>query len=565
MIGFQGANYTSPTGDPLSQSFNGGNSIEQIQNFPTRPTQPLAVYTEGFYGQDSWKAMPNLTINGGIRFEHSSNPICVTNCFSRLAGDVSSLTGSTLDTPYNQLIRSGQHQAFNSFQTIAVEPRAGFAYSPFGVDSKTVIRGGFGMFADTFPAVIVTSLDTNAPTEVGFTIYGAPMDPSVPGSASSLAASSNTAFQAGYASGGSFNSISASTPTFSAPTFTTINHKLFYPSYEEWSLQVEQQVAKSTSISVAYVGNHGYKEPVSNNDANAFGFFNLPAAQPIPSFTTITNVYSGASSNYNGLVASVVNRSRYLTLQFNYAYSHALDEISNGGLSPLGGTGNGGSLLGLVNPLNLASNYGNADYDARNNVTGSYVFTVPYKGGPRALTDGWEFAGTVFHHSGFPFSVVDSATSGSFAGNGFSSVLLADQLVGHLPRHCASIYKNDGSAVPCFTVAGTPGVTNPDFGPATAFAQGRRNAFTGPGYTDTDLSILKSFRIPGWESAKFTVGAQFFNLFNHPNFALPSGNISDSNFGLSTGNVNPPTSILGSFLGGDASPRLIQFKGSFTF
>ena len=71
---------------------------------------------------------------------------------------------------------------------------------------------------------------------------------------------------------------------------------------------------------------------------------------------------------------------------------------------------------------NLASNYGNADYDARHNITGSYVFTIPYKGGPHVLTDGWEVAGTVFHNTGFPFSVADSGTSGAFPGSNFAGV-----------------------------------------------------------------------------------------------------------------------------------------------
>ena len=436
-----------------------------------------------------------------------------------------------------------------------MEPRVGFAFSPFGADSKTVIRGGFGLFADSFPAQLATNIDNNAPTNIGFTISGAPIDPSVPGSAASIGASSAAAFRASYASGGSFNSIAATTPTFASPNFTSMAHEVYYPSYEEWSLQVEQQLAKKTSVSVAYVGNHGYKEPVLNNDANAFGFLQ-PSRSPgcFVDFFDITNVYSGASSNYNGLVASVVNRSRYVTLQFNYEWSHALDEISNGGFDPFGGNA---SLLGMVNPTNLASNYGNADYDTHQNFTGSYVVTIPYKGGPRMLTDGWEVAGTVFHNTGFPFSVTDASTSGSFANNGFASVLLAQQLTTNLKQHCAAVFKADGSGVPCFNSA--------DFGPATSFTGGRRNNFYGPGYTDTDMSILKSFKIPGLESGKFTVGSQFFNLLNHPNFAIPAHDISSSTFGLTTGNVNPPTSILGSFLGGDASPRLIQFKASFTF
>ena len=68
-----------------------------------------------------------------------------------------------------------------------------------------------------------------------------------------------------------------------------------------------------------------------------------------------------------------------------------------------------------------------------------------------------------------------------------------------------------------------------------------------------------------WEGAKFGVGFQFFSLLNHPNFDQPIGDIQDPQFGTIVNTVNTPTSILGSFLGGDASPRLIQVKGTLTF
>ncbi len=292
--------------------------------------------------QDSWKAMPNLTVNGGIRFEHNSNPICTTNCFARLAGRrIDAQWNTTLDTPIHQMIRlRPAYQALNKFQAIAFEPRAGFAYSPFGADSKTVIRGGAGFFADSFPAQLADETLKQSSDEHRLHTFGAPIEPSVPGSASAVAAASAAAFNSAYASGGSFNSISAATGgVFAAPNIISPMKEVYYPSYEEWSLQVEQEVAKNTSVSVAYVGNHGYKEPVLNNSANAFGFFNLQPAAPVPSFLDITQVYSGASSNYNGLIASVVNRSRYVTLQFNYEWSHALDEISNGGFDPFGSNG----------------------------------------------------------------------------------------------------------------------------------------------------------------------------------------------------------------------------------
>jgi hypothetical protein len=80
------------------------------------------------------------------------------------------------------------------------------------------------------------------------------------------------------------------------------------------------------------------------------------------------------------------------------------------------------------------------------------------------------------------------------------------------------------------------------------------------------MTIMKYTRIPHWETAKLGIGAQFFNLFNHPNFQSPINNVNNTgSFGDVLGTVNPPTSILGSFLGGDASTRLIQLTAKFNF
>ena len=92
-----------------------------------------------------------------------------------------------------------------------------------------------------------------------------------------------------------------------------------------------------------------------------------------------------------------------------------------------------------------------------------------------------------------------------------------------------------------------------------------RNQFYGPHYFDTDMTIMKYTRIPHWETAKLGIGAQFFNLLNHPNFQSPINDINSNSFGQVLGTVNPPTSILGSFLGGDASTRLIQLTAKFNF
>jgi hypothetical protein len=97
-----------------------------------------------------------------------------------------------------------------------------------------------------------------------------------------------------------------------------------------------------------------------------------------------------------------------------------------------------------------------------------------------------------------------------------------------------------------------------------ALAQGR-NRFRGPNYFNTDLTILKNTRIHGWENAVLAIGFQFFNVFNHPNFATPDNGTSDGTFGQIVVTSQPPTSILGSGLGGDSSVRMIQLKAQLRF
>jgi hypothetical protein len=169
----------------------------------------------------------------------------------------------------------------------------------------------------------------------------------------------------------------------------------------------------------------------------------------------------------------------------------------------------------------------------------------------------WTVSGTLFARTGLPLTVIDSNATGILNGfnygttNGFN--VFANSTA-------AGTIACDSSAVT------TPCVTTAQFSPAvTGFGQQRRNQIYGPKYFDTDLSVMKNFNIPRWESGKIGVGFQFFNLFNHPNFDQPVGDVASPSFGTILSNVSVPTSILGSFLGGDASPRLIQVKAMLTF
>ena len=92
-----------------------------------------------------------------------------------------------------------------------------------------------------------------------------------------------------------------------------------------------------------------------------------------------------------------------------------------------------------------------------------------------------------------------------------------------------------------------------------------RNRFRGPSYFNTDLAIMKDTRIPHWENAVLGIGFQFFNLFNHPNFGFPDNFISSPTFGQIFYLEQAPTTILGSALGGDAAPRMVQLKVQLRF
>jgi hypothetical protein len=572
--------FTTPLVISSQSDFEAANitAINAIQ-FPTRLTQPVSVYNLGVYIQDQWHATRDLILTAGIRFEHNSNPICHTNCFASFSGDFATLSTSPT-TPYSNasgtgLINSGLHSAIPNFQKVGYEPRFGFAYTPSALASKFTVRGGFGIFADAFPTQVADDLLNNAPTNIGFFVPGpGPLFAGSPGSLVSSATVSAAAFQSGYRNGGSFASLSNSVPNFSAPAFFSPTTKISYPTYEEWNLAIEQQVGKSTTFGIDYVGNHTYHQPVVNNGMNAYnnlgapGFPTLAATAPNPNFSGVTEVYSGASSNYNGVVLTATKQASYLTLQFNYTYSHALDEVSNGGFNSFSGLAQQPT---NPNPAFLRQNYGNADYDTRNYISGNYIFTLPTHGGPKFLTKGWQVAGTFFHSSGLPFTFTDNATAGNF-GNYQTQVptLFARQTVAHVPTKCSGIHLANASTQTNQCAAAL------DFASATDFGQQERNQVFGPSYTDTDMSVYKSFDFPHYEKAHLQLGVQFFNLLNHPNFSLPNHDLSSctgtganpcagSNLGTVSSAVNPPTSILGSFIGGDASPRLIQLKGKINF
>jgi hypothetical protein len=552
--------------ETLNDFINGVNAV-WTQSFPLRQTQPVSLWGLGLYAQDEWAVLPNVKITLSLRSDTESNPVCHTDCYARFASDFLSLNHDP-NTPYNQVIQPGLRQAFHSLDAFVFQPRLGIAWSVFGPNSRTIVRAGVGEFTDILPAALSDDAIRNLPIATRFTVVsnaskGYALDPGLSNSAATAAADSSQAFHTGFAQGQNYQQISqaveAAGGTFSAPSFTNTAADFHNPRVIEWNLAVQQQLARNLVLTVNYVGNHGYREPINNGGLNAYGFGSLPSAPTDSNFGTVSEVGNQGYSNFNGLITQLQHRSKYATLQFNYTYSHSLDLISNGGLSGYNyGTASG--LLNPQNPFNLNANYGNADYDVRHNFTTSYIVNVPYYRGPRVIADGWRLAGTIFGRSGVPLSVVDGEVSAALNGQNYSGGVIAAQL-NPRPQGLSSC---DRSAA---TLSGAPCLNVTDFAPAgqtSNFNEQRRNQFRGPIYTNFDLSLYKATKLPG-EKANLTLGIQAFNLLNHAPFDSPVNDVSSGQFGRIVSNISTPTSILGAFLGGDSSPRQLQLTARFEF
>ena len=554
---------------------NGSAGTLLEQNFSDTTNVPIRTYEVAGYFQDDWRIKSNLTISPGLRIEHSSNPICLTDCFAQLSGTLAEI-GADPTAPYNAQVDAGRHQALNSYTGVQWSPRISFAWQPFNnssnrFTSNLVVRGGAGIFYDIFPGTISDNVAQNVPFFNSFNEFSAAaggscagfLSPNQPGNIFSCASADNAAFL------NAFNTGLSTTTT--APNITITDPKTFPPQFQKWNLQIQKGFGANDVLTIGYNGNHGIHLPVFDNGVNAFGLpagFGLPVAPQSAQFATVTDVTSGGISNYNGMTLSYQHRFNGMgggVLQFNYTYSKAMDDISNGGFLGFGGE----SVLNPQNPFFLKGNYGPSDYDARHVINANYVWQVPIRKmlmghGWAPLVDGWQVSGTVFYRTGFPWTAVDAAATSAFTANNLAGPIFPNVISGAiLGTQCNSHAFAGVNAVPCLSAATQfigAGGGETEFG-----VQGLRGAFRGPNYFDTDFSFTKKTAIPHWERGQLQLGFQFFNLFNHPNFDLPVNDVSNPSFGTLQSQVNPPTSILGSFLGGDASPRLIQVKAQITF
>ena len=182
------------------------------RRFPQVSEAPFAYYNLGIYAQDEWKVSSRLTLTATLRADHNSNPVCQVNCFANLVAPFNSLVHDP-NVPYNQVIRTNLHQAFSDTTLVIWQPRIGFAWTPTK-SGNTVVRGGFGLFGDTFPGQVADLMASNPPMVNSFLVQGGKITPGAPGNLFQITAAANQSLMDGFNNGGTVGSITASNPFF---------------------------------------------------------------------------------------------------------------------------------------------------------------------------------------------------------------------------------------------------------------------------------------------------------------------------------------------------------------
>jgi hypothetical protein len=561
------------------------------KTFPITGNEPFNFLNLDLYAQDTWKVTPKLTWTIGIRDSLNTNPFNPRDEVARLQGSFDSISHD-VSQPLNAAIQTYLGKLFDSTPLAILQPRTALAWQ---FAPNTVLRTGFGLFSDILPGSIADVVGTNPPYVRNFqggllgTVGGTTIAPGVPGSAIDATIAANQAFGQGFAEGWVSCASPQANPVACLPpvAITAVpSGELHAPYFIEWSFGIQHQVGTTASLQAQYVGTRAVNQPYLTQ-VNGFQtvcqgcFAPFPYLHPTdPRFGAVTQFSAGANSHYNGLQLTAMKRVGHgLQGQVNYTLSRCMDEVSNGGFLQF-------SAGGILSPLpgELRRNYGPCDYDIRHNLDAQYVYELPLKVKARGLSyavNGWQVSETVFWHSGVPFSVLSTPYSAN--GNGvvqgggpqFASVVPGVPIYEH-------------NAITGVTQPGTIQWLNPNafvsavdpstgacYGgdsPSTCqFGTSGRNAFRGPDFFWSDFYLTKMFSLT--ERLRLRIEGQFFNVFNHPNFGLPSNVFAgipskastQTGFGALTYTTSPPTGLLGVGLGGDSSPRMIALHARLEF
>ncbi|MBV9506737.1 MAG: TonB-dependent receptor, partial [Acidobacteriia bacterium] len=435
------------------------------------------------YIQDDWKVNNRLTLNFGLRYRFESNPIEIHNNLYNVVGPP---FGTSFQNVPNAYVSNPSVHNF--------DPRIGLAWDIAG-DHKTSLRAGFGIFHDVYQTYTFSSAYlTQQPylTENQF-FFGAP-DPNWP-----------TPFVGG------------GTPLLSLTNGTYYGiHTTPYTI--EYTLTLQRELPKNTLLSVGYTGTqgvhllafHDFNAPIPTIQNGVYTFVHpdptVPGqldqnARPYPAFGALDMTDTTSHSHYNAMLLSLQHRmSSSLVFQFAYTWSHCIDSAYT-----YGGLGGNNGTSAITNPYNFNADVGNCSYDLRHVIAGNAVYVLPFRG--NRLKEGWQITGIQSWHSGVPFSINEGDQA--VLGNNFDS---------ERPNVIAGcdVYANQN-----VNQWYNPACFSPS--PYGTIGNLGRNNLIGPGFVETDLGVMKNTKINERVSLQFR--AELFNIFNHPNFNVPSSTI----------------------------------------
>ena len=310
-------------------------------------------------------------------------------------------------------------------------------------------------------------------------------------------------------------------PTAGAALFS-VERDLALPYTQQWNAGVQRQLPGEIVLSVNYVGTKGtglLLAPDINQPRPGPGA--VAARRPFPNFNTISEVSSSGSSTYHSLQASVEKRlSNGLSFLTSYTWAHAID--------------NGGFIAGRQDLYDLKSERGNGDVDLRHRLITSWTWQLPVGRGRRYLSNkgrvadvflgGWQVNGIESIYSGLPFTVSSSINTLNGSGS---------QRANRLGN--GNLHRSERTLQRYFDISAfaTPALYE--------FGNSGRNILTGPGTVQFDFSAFKSVQIGKSEHNRLQFRAEFFNLFNTPQFNNPNAAIGSPNAGSITSAGSQPT------------------------
>jgi hypothetical protein len=479
-----------------------------------------------FYGEDTYKISPRLTLIYGVRYEYQ-NPYTEAN------NDMSDFDPTTKEILVAGV--GGNSSALLNARKNDFSPRIGIAYQ---LGARTVIRAGYGLFYTPENDAREDVLTKNYPFAVQQVFYNSPYSyPFTYQIDSGVARETTIPLASGQ------STISPATiPEGSDQTIYYVDPNMKTGYAEMYNLTLERELSSTMTVDVAYVGTSGKQLPY------AIGNINLD--NDITTYLgKIEAQESVGWSTYNSLqIKATKQATRNLTFVAAYTYAHNIDN----GPAPFD--------LGVnhnepQNPFNLMAEKASADDDIRHNFVFSATYSLPFGAGQQfgsgwhgpenAILGGWQINSIFIAHTGTPVNVVQNGNNSNQPG--LRPNLIADP---NLPSGMRTLQKYFNTSAFC-----TPNTTTCKPDSATPYSgyyygDAGRNLIRGPGLVNVDFSIFKNF--PFKERFNVQTRFEFFNLTNTPHFANPGGDASvASTFGVITGTID--------------NPRIIQFAGKFIF